>query len=272
MQTFPLEWAEVSPGLVVVATPEQGWVYRPGAWSLFGAEMEGPGSPETTRRLLETAVAAGRAEAPSRPYVSRFSLAFWAWWLCGAHVTTRETPHLLVEAAARLERSGRESIARWARQRAVEEAGHDELAVLDLRALGIDAGQALLRVMPPGRLAQAALFNRYAHTEDPLECVGFAFAIERVSADIGGDFIRFIEEKLPPGVDATRCLRVHSALGADVQHLDETIRMVAGLAAPERLRIVRACFETSRLVFSQEPPPDEQTLREWFCPLGLKLA
>jgi hypothetical protein len=44
---------------------------------------------------------------------------------------------------------------------------------------------------------------------------------------------------------------------------------VSELTAEERIRIARACFETARAVYSQDPPPDEQTLQRLFSPFRL---
>jgi hypothetical protein len=277
MQSFPLEWAEVSPGVVVVATEQRGWVYQPGDSDAFSEAMRTPGTPASTGRLLETAREAGRAAARRAPESAqvqppRFSTDFWAWYLCGNYVTTRHTPPVLREAAIRLTRAGRGLAAGWAARRSREEEHHDELALRDLRALGLDAERVVQNVVHPSSEAQAALFSRYVHTEDPVECIGFAFAVERVSGDIGEEFVQYVEARLPPGVNATRCLRVHSTVGADDWHLSETIQLVSELTAEERIRIARACFETARAVYSQEPPPDEPTLQRLFSPFRLAPA
>jgi hypothetical protein len=68
------------------------------------------------------------------------------------------------------------------------------------------------------------------------------------------DSIREVEAMLPPTVNATRCLRVHSAVGSDVQHVDETLTLVAGLSPEERGCIARACYEAALLLYREEKP------------------
>ncbi|MBD2534277.1 hypothetical protein H6G97_34055, partial [Nostoc flagelliforme FACHB-838] len=36
---------------------------------------------------------------------------------------------------------------------------------------------------------------------------------------------------------ATRCLRVHSGVGSDVEHVEETVALVAALTPEERTRV-----------------------------------
>ena len=79
--------------------------------------------------------------------------------------------------------------------------------------------------------------------------------MERLSLGIGEDYIQKVEALLPPETKATRCLRVHSSVGADAAHVDENVSLIAGLSAEERTRIARACYETALICFS--PPPGE---------------
>ena len=78
--------------------------------------------------------------------------------------------------------------------------------------------------------------------------------MERLSLGINEDYIQKVQTLLPTGTNATRCLRVHSSVGADADHVDDNVSMIAKLSASERTRIARACYETALMCFS---PPSE---------------
>ena len=85
--------------------------------------------------------------------------------------------------------------------------------------------------------------------------MGYTYTLERLSLGIGEEYIQSVEALLPAKVNATRCLRVHSAVGADADHVGENVSLIAELSAQERSRIARACYETALMTFS--PPSGE---------------
>lgn len=251
-----LEWALVAPGKVIVATPDRAWVHHPGGFGeeAFTTPMRGPGSVATTRRLLDGAVgAAQRARAEEGGAGSKapppMTPARWVWRLAGYYRTTTATPPLMLEAAARFEAMGESALARWAEEKAVEERGHDELALRDIRALGYDAEKVVERLQPKTALALARYFKASVRGEHPVGCVGYSYALERLALTRGPGFIDFIRSILPPGVDATRCLRVHSSAGTDARHVEETVLAVAALKAELRAQIALATYETTALCY-----------------------
>ena len=150
-----------------------------------------------------------------------------------------------------------------------EETGHDRLALLDIKSLGYDAEGVVEKLQPPAAIALMDYFTRSVRDENPIDSVGYTYTMERLSLGVGLDYIQKVEALLPSKVNATRCLRVHSAVGADAGHVDENISIIANLSASERTRIARACYETALMLFS--PPPgdyisDEQ-LQEILAPL-----
>ena len=66
---------------------------------------------------------------------------------------------------------------------------------------------------------------------------------------------RKLKRLLPPEVNATRCQRVHSSVGADADHVGENVSLIMELSASERSRIACACYETALMCFS--PPSGE---------------
>jgi pyrroloquinoline quinone (PQQ) biosynthesis protein C len=255
--TIAMEWAEVAPGCIVVATAERVWVHTPvfnGQPDPFALPMEGPGSVETTRRLLDGAIgAAGRAVRRLAP--PALTPARWAWRLAGYYQTTHATPRLMAVVAERFAAAGRHALAAWARDKVGDETGHDRLALRDLAALGYDAARVVDALVPPTAAALVRYFEaRVLEDDDPIGCVGYAYALERLALERGAADIAAVEAVLPPGVMATRCLRVHSATGSDASHVEDTVRLVAQLAAEERGRVARACHETALIYCT--PPAD----------------
>ena len=76
--------------------------------------------------------------------------------------------------------------------------------------------------------------------EDPIRCVGYAYTLERLAMSVDEAALRAVERMLPPGVQATLCMRVHSAVGSDAIHVAETVNAaghgLAGLFSDDELR------------------------------------
>lgn len=246
-----IEWAGLTPELVLISTPERQWVHRNRAWGPFARPMTGPGSKVTTRGLLDGAARMGWAAASRQPEPPLTQLR-WAYRLCGFYLTTHATPPLISEAAARFKASSRPELIAWADTKAREEQGHDALALADLRALGLPAEAAVARIAPAIPAALVRKFEGLVRSDNPVRCVGYTYALERLALEVDGAYIAAVEACLPPGVRATRCLRVHSSVGSDRAHVDETIGLVANLPPAERASIALACYETSLLCCAAE--------------------
>lgn len=241
-----LQWAWLADGRLLMASDERAWIHAGTDVDDPAGPMQGPATPASTARLLDGAVALGqRAAHGGEP--PALTPARWAWRLAGYHHTTTVTPGCMAAAADRFAAAGRCALAGWARAKAVEEDGHDVLARRDLEALGYDADAALAVLRPPTALALAARLRAAVAADDPIGCVGYAYALERLALARGADYIARVEAALPTGVRATRCLRVHSAVGSDVKHVRETIELVAGLTGPERAAVAVSAHETAVL-------------------------
>jgi hypothetical protein len=263
MAESKLEWVRVEPNGIVVATEHGAWLHR--AHPLDSADpflhpMTGPGTPATTRGLLDGAIAAAQQAAPPAT-PPPMTLSRWAWRLCGYYRTTRATPILMAEAAERFAAAGRHALAAYARAKVQDEGGHDRLALRDLRALGYRAEAVADSLVPPTAAALVDYFTELVRADDPVGCLGYAYALERLALSSGREQIERIEALLPPGVHATRCLRVHSALGADARHVDDVIQVAARLSAAERIAIALACHRTAQLCAN--PPSDGYPSDEW---------
>lgn len=267
-----LEWAQVAPGTVVVATADGAWIHRPDPLSgdAFSVPMgsDCPGTPATTRNLLDASVGAAQRATP-RPSAPPPSLtpARWVYRLAGYYQTTHATPRLMAEAAERFRASGRDALARWAEEKVRDEHGHDELALRDIRALGYDPQAVVQALVPKTAAALVDYFTRSVRASEPVGptgCVGYAYALERLALGQDAAYVKRVEALLPKGVTATRCLRVHSATGSDARHVEETALVVSGLQAAERAQIALACYETTALCYSasEEGLPSEDALQQ----------
>ena len=247
-----IEWAQLTAETVVIATSERAWLRRLDAFDSddpFAQPMRCVGSLATTRNLLDGAISAAQqiareAVSPkgARPQLTE---ARWVWRLAGYYHTTHATPRLMAEAAERFAAAERHALARYALEKVRDESGHDELALADLRALGYCAEAVVVELVPPTAEALVDYFTRCVRAENPVGCVGYAYALERLAVTNGRDYIRQVEAALPAGVRATRCLRVHSAASADAKHVEDALEVTAGLPAEDRRLVARACYETA---------------------------
>lgn len=243
-----LEWVDLGGGRCVVASPDRAWLHRPrfGQPDPFAAPMTGAGHVETTRHLLEGAIAAGLASHSAPPPPPMDALR-WAWHLVSYYHLTTQTPALLLRAEVSFAASDQPGLAAWARRKRQDEAGHDRLALRDLEALGYDAEALVAAVVPPVPRAMVAAFAAAAAEATPLGVVGYAHTVERLAMTLGPSHLVAITASLPAGVDATRCLRVHSAVGSDAGHVEDNVRLVASLSAEARRRVALACLDVAAI-------------------------
>ena len=253
-----VEWARISPSKVIVATADKAWLledsnpaFSPSPTNQYLIKtMEGAGSIATTRQLLDGAIAAAKYAVNSDVRPPALTATRWVWRLAGAYHLTHPVPQLLKEASRRFALKGHSILAEWAAEKAQEEAGHDLLALRDIQSLGYDAEAVVANLVPPAAQIMMDYFTRSVQDENPIDCVGYSYTMERMALGVGKEYIQKVEDLLPPNVNATRCLRTHSSIGADAEHVEETVEMISGLTSQERVRIVRACYEAAMMCFS----------------------
>jgi hypothetical protein len=224
------------------------------------ANMIDADSVAKTQKLLDRAIAYAWYTVKSERKLPALTHTRWVWRLAGAYHLTHSYPLLIEEAAWRFEKMGRKNLSRWAAQKAREERGHDRLALLDIQSMGYKAEAVVEALIPPSAVALVNYLAQSVYATDPIGCVGYSYTLERLATGIKEKHIQPIEALLPPGNRATRCLRAHSGVGVDVEHVEETVEMLAGLAPQERVRVARACYETALLYFS--PAKEDDILEE----------
>ena len=246
----PVEWVRLTPELVLVARADRAFLHRLGVgFDPFKTPMTGSGSHATTAQLLDGAIGAARRglTSQSRP-MADLTVDEWAWELVGYFHLTHHTPRLLGRAAAAFQKASRPALVAWAVEKGRDEAGHDQLALKDLRALGFDADALVAAECPARARRMIDRFEKMAQEIMPLGVVGYAHTVERLGTTFGAEYVAAIQATLP--VDATRCLRVHSGVGSEAGHITENVNVITRLAAIERSRVALVCWEISRLFFS----------------------
>lgn len=254
-----VEWAQIAPDTIVVATEDRTWLSRPRfCQASFTKPMDSAGSIATTQKLLDGAIAAAKYAVNSSVRPPALTATRWIWRLASQYHLSHTYPLLIEKAARRFEQANRSVLAQWATEKVLEERGHDLLALRDIQSLKYDAEAVVEELIPPAAVTLIDYLSRSVRDSDPVDCVGYSYTMERLALGIDEKYIQKVEALLPSNSRATRCLLIHSSVGGDVDHVKETAEMVAGLTAFERVRIARACYETALLCFS--PPSEDYIL------------
>ncbi|MCG6135339.1 MAG: hypothetical protein MET45_11840 [Nostoc sp. LLA-1] len=207
-----------------------------------------------TRKLLNSAIISAWYAVKSERRPPALTPTRWVWRLAAFYHLCHSTPRLMESARERFALANRQILAQWAAQKAREEAGHDLLALRDIQSMGYDAEAVVEALLPPAAKTLLDYFTQSVQDSHPIDCVGYSYTAERLGICVGEGYIQSVESLLPPGIKATRCLRAHSGVSAEVDHVKETLEMIAGLTTEERDRIVKACYQAALLRFS---PPQE---------------
>lgn len=237
---------------MLIATVDRAWLHRLSPVDPFAHPQVGPGSLEAVGTLLDGAIGLfqhQRLSAAAPPltveaYVERVAACYYGG---------RATPPLLRRAAERFAAAGREDLARWSRRTAGAE-DHDHLALADLEELGYPPDLVETIPCPPTMEKAIRYFTDCVEGPAPVSCLGYVYALERPAALVEASYVEAIEKLLGPTVNATRCLRWHSSVGEEPHHIDILLRVIAGLPADDRTTVVRAVYETSRIMFADSPP------------------
>ncbi|MBE9001856.1 hypothetical protein IQ274_27540 [Nostoc sp. LEGE 12447] len=207
-----------------------------------------------TRKLLDSSIVYAWHKVPLKCKPPALTRIRWIWRLAGAYHSSRYTSRLMEQASQRFAASGRHSLAQWAAQKAKEEAGHDRLALLDIQSMGYDPLAVVQALVPSAAQSLVDSLTRSVQALNPIDCVGHAYASERLGTFQGEKYIQSVEALLPVNICATRWLRVHTAVGAEIKHVEEIVEVVAQLNERERHHVAEACYKTALLRFN---PPKE---------------
>jgi hypothetical protein len=251
---------EMPDGTWVISDDSKFWLYRPDflCSPIYSQHLLERGSPAHTRQLLAGALTAGGRACPREggPGMGARSLESYIYRLAASYQTTHATPEVMRYVAERLRAAGDIQVADHCLHVADEETGHDRLVLKDLEALGIRAVEFVRDVRPALPVALVQLFRRHARSDNPIAVLGYIYVLERMALFQTRAMIDAIEAIVPPGTMATRCLRVHSAVGVDANHVSESIEVISRLRCEDRISIARTIFETAACDAPNDYPGD----------------
>ncbi len=204
-------------------------------------------STRTVRALLNGALYVAFATLGKQGKRQPISLARLVYMLAGSYHHL-QTPVRLARAAATFRGLERHNVAAFLELKVREESGHDRLALRDLNALGLPAKRVVEILRPPVSIRLIELLDSYSKLSHPMPVLGYTFCMERLAAFYGENEIQAYQALCPIGVDATRCLRVHSGLGADDKHVDEFVEFVTTLDKSDVALIATAACETASVM------------------------
>jgi len=259
------EILEFSNGTLVVADAKNFWCQRPNRFGgpFFSEYLMEQGSAPHTRQLLAGALLAGHSSRASGGGITEAeepSLERYIYSLAASYQTTHATPPTMRHVAERFSAMGNPAMAEYCLHVAEEEAGHDVLALKDLESLGLRSEAFVRDIQPASSLARVEIFQRFAHGPSPIAVLGYAYALERFALFQTSSRIEAIEALLPPGINSTRCLRVHSSAGTDAHHVVESIEFIASLGREDRREIAMAAFETAALMAAPSDYPGNEAM------------
>lgn len=273
---MPVQWVHLGADGLLVASSRRAWL-QPLELDVLalGTSMPAslPGTPDTTRQLLDGALAAAERSSPVRT-APRMTLQRWAWELVNQRYVATNSIALLAEAHDRYGRLGRRDLAEFTLRRLEGERGHDQFPLDDLVALGYDVEQ-VLREVPPAAAARALIdyAARCVRGAEPVEFLGYIYSMERHVIRLSAEWFEALDEIVPAGVDAASGLRAHVSK-LDIEHVDEAISFFADLPAGDRARVALGCYRTTliRNAPSAAGEPSEADLKGWFTPLQTQLS
>ena len=255
-----VEWATITPDKVVVANTENVWICSPWAHNgQFADQMIGIGDSTKTGKLLDGAMAAAGMATAFNPKSLTLSSNRLVWQLIGAYQIAYATPILMRKASQRFAIALRHDLSNWALEKARKKATQARLLLIDIESLGYRSEELVRAITPSVSTTLVNYCQRSVRDKDPIDCVGYVHALERLSLSSRKKDLQKIDNYLPSDVDFSRYLEVNNTLGGETKNVEGNVDLIARLSSAERTRVIRACYETALLAFS---PSTEAYLSE----------
>ena len=249
MSDSTVEWVGVDDDLIVVAssTGEYWHLEIDGNDSFvpFRQPMMCAGSAESTKALLNGAIALGLQRQPGLSEPALPSLTRYVFGLIGSYHNARRTPSNYLKAAKQFKEINRPEIAEYLEIHAKEETGHDRLVIKDLKSLKLPAETIVANLAPENVRPLYELFDAFSSADYPVGCIGYSYFIESSAALKTPEEVHALQSLCQDGVDGSRFMRCHSMLGSETDHVQEMTEFIASLPASDRIQIVRAAYSTS---------------------------
>ena len=253
------QWTRLSPETVAVATTKSAWLYKSNALDIldrYGQSMKDiDGSIDSTQNLLDAAIAAAYYQY-SEAVLPDLTLESWIWQLAGHYHLTCLTPKLMREASQAFAIANQPTLAKWARQKANREKDYNRTTLQDIEYLGYNP-QAVVAKFHPTQAQSLIDYLWGEQSLDPIDCIGYSYTIERIATRIEQEYTQLVGSLLPPSLTCitspTSRPWLYGSVGVDIGDVQETVDMVTGLKAEDRIRVAKACYETALLCFDQSP-------------------
>jgi hypothetical protein len=248
MDNITVEWVALSEDIAIVARETgDSWfinVRDQNATIPFTRPMTGSGKRGSTGGLLNGAIALGLSIEGELKQRAR-SLPQYVFDLIFSYHNARRAPGHFRRAADCFSALNRPEIASYLETHAREETGHERLAIKDLRALGLPAERIVANFIPSGMKPLCDYHDSLALSDYPIGCIGYSYCFEYTAAFKGRSEVDAIEALWARGIDASRFLRTHSALGSEAGHVDDIVDFVSGLPASDRTEVVKVTYRTA---------------------------
>ena len=243
-----IERIPLDPSLILNVTEHGSYSHEQNSKGVLEPSgRQGPIPKPVARGVLEGAYRLGLRNR-LKTQNNKLNLCRYAYELCGAYVTTSATPGTMRRCAERLEGTARQ----YALQKAEEESDHDLMALEDLRSLGLPAEELVRALRPRRAVSLVESFTEMAEGPEPLACFGYAWTLERPCLDRTPEFLSRLQAIIPPGADGATCLRLHSCIGEDADHVSDVVDFFADRSLSERAVIARAAYRTALLCIDRE--------------------
>jgi hypothetical protein len=261
---------QLPDGTWVVASDDTFWLYlppklttpSPGARPVSG-DLTSYRNDRRTHQLLTGVVSAAWTDQPLsevEPAPEQFTLPRYLFSLASAYQTAAAEYPMMHKLGARLRALGKDAQAQYCEEVARNAYGHDNAIIEDLGVLRIDAPAFLQTLAPPGAVALVHYFEHLIDSDHPIAAVGYVYALQTSSLLIDKDMVQKMVAALPPGVDATRTLRIRSDVGGSVRHVKETEEFIATLPASDRRLVALTVFDTITLMKSHSHYPGDEVV------------
>jgi hypothetical protein len=241
-----LEWAQIAPDKVVIATKDKVWLHSPSfAKNRFARPMTGRGNVATTTKLLNGAIAAAKRVTKSSVKPLSCTTFRWVWQLASAYHLCLVTPEIMEEASIGFAMLGRWNLAEWAAQKANYEEGQDRLVIQEIESLGYSPQAVVKTLVPPSTNLLIDYFIRSVRDWNPIDCVGYSYTMESLAIEFKKEYLNKL--KLPSllAIKADFEPKLHSDISTGIERVEGIVNIVAELAAKERIRVAVACYETA---------------------------
>ena len=244
-----VQWLHLGTEETLIASSTGAWIQRAALGRrAFAGDMSDsvPATVESTRHLLDGAIAAAEQAIPHLPGPP-MTARRWAWSLVNQWYGAHHTLPLFLEVADRFTAAGRPDLAEFAVQKHEEEWGHDQLPLNDLRMLSYDAEAAVSEVTPdPGVVELVEYARQCVRGEQPVEFLGHIYALERQMIRLDSDFFGALDAALGRDTVPASFLRSH-ANDLDIGHVEEGVSFITGLPASDRTAAARSCYRTTHI-------------------------